>query len=97
MTESSYVIYDPTVAPEAAAFERAPRPGSLAGRRVVLLDNGKPNAGKLLGMVAERLAAETGATVARAVRKPSAYRPANEAELAAVAEGAELVVTGIGD
>ncbi|HWP35704.1 MAG TPA: hypothetical protein VNM66_08915 [Thermodesulfobacteriota bacterium] len=97
MSEGAYVIYDPTVEPEGEAFAPAPRPASLAGRRVVLLDNGKANAGRLLELVGERLAARTGAAVVRLVRKGSAYRPATEAELEEAAREADLVVAGIGD
>jgi hypothetical protein len=97
MSTQDYVIYDPTVAHEAEPFERAPRAGTLVGRRLALLDNGKPNAARFLGMVAERLSTDAGVSVVRTVRKPSAYRPAGDAELAAVAQGADLVLSGIGD
>lgn len=97
MTDTDYVIFDPTVAPEAGSFARAPRSGDLRGRRVVLLDNGKPNSGRLLAMVAERLAASAAVTVVRGVRKPSAYRPAGDADLDALAVEADLVLAGIGD
>ena len=97
MTDTAYVIFDPTVAPQAEAFERAPRGGDLRGRRVVLLDNGKPNSGKLLAMIGERLAAGAAVSVGRAARKPSAYRPADDADLDALAAEADLVLAGIGD
>jgi hypothetical protein len=96
-SHTDYVIFDPTVAPEAEAFARAPRRGDLSGLRVMLLDNGKPNSAALLRLVGERLAATAGVSVARLVRKPSAYKPAADAELDEAAAGADLVLAGIGD
>jgi hypothetical protein len=93
---ADYVIFDPTIAPETEAFARAPRRGALAGLRVALLDNGKPNSAELLRLVGERLVATAGVSVARLVRKPSAYKPAAETQLDEVA-GADLVLTGVGD
>jgi hypothetical protein len=93
---SDYIIFDPTVAPEAEPFARAPRRRDLGGLRVALLDNGKPNSAALLRLVGERLAATAGVSVARLVRKPSAYKPAAEMQLDEVA-GADLVLTGVGD
>ena len=50
----------------------SPRVEVLAGRRIGLLDNRKPNAGALLAHVGARLAQRTGATVSLAVQKSNA-------------------------
>ena len=70
-------------------------PSVLAGKRIGILDNSKPNAGLLLGRLAERLAARTGATVSVVERKNGAL-PAPDDTLARLAE-AEVVVTGSAD
>ena len=55
----SRTVFDPTVSPAPApgAFLYAPRPTSLKGRRVGLVENTKFNSEVLLRKVAERLAA----------------------------------------
>jgi hypothetical protein len=82
---------------EAAVAVRglAPRPASLAGRRVGVLDNSKPNADLLLGRLAELLVARTGAGAVARWRKPGASRPAPDLEV--VAAGADVVLTGSAD
>ena len=90
-------IFDPTVEPQGEGFSWAPRPEDLHGRVVALLDNGKPNADRLLEHVGALLARERAVGRVTRVRKLSAYRPAPDELLAAVAKEADLVVVGIGD
>ena len=84
---------DGAVGPPAAGL--APPPAVLAGSRIGILDNSKPNAGLLLGRLADRLAARTGATVSVVERKNGAL-PAPDDTLARLAE-AEVVLTGSAD
>ncbi len=55
MTERWTRVYDPTAEPKVASVRLAPRLDSLAGARVGILDNGKPNADILMLSVAKRL------------------------------------------
>jgi hypothetical protein len=73
----------------------APRPPALAGRRIGILDNSKPNADVLLGRVAEGLVARTGARPPRWWRKPGSSRPAEMIE--DVVQGSDVVLTGSAD
>jgi hypothetical protein len=73
----------------------APRPRELAGRRIGILDNSKPNADVLLGRVAELIVARTGAQPARWWRKPGSSRAAEMIE--DVVTGADVVLTGSAD
>jgi hypothetical protein len=80
----------------------APLP-DLRGARIVVLDNGKPNAVLAMQRLAETLAAETGATLALVVKKGPGGRSANAAIPCApdvferVRAEADVVITGAAD
>lgn len=93
----SFTVFDPTEEPAAKAFTPAPRVASLAGKVVGILDNGKAKSDLLLREVQELLRSEAGVADFVMVRKTSAYRPAPEADLDALARRVHAVVTGIGD
>ena len=73
----------------------ARRRPSLAGLRIGVLDNSKPNADVLLGRVAERLAERVGGATIRRWQKPGASHP--PLMLDDVAGGAEVDLTGSAD
>jgi hypothetical protein len=73
----------------------APRAPGLRGRRLGVLDNSKPNAGVLIGRVAELLAAREGAAGIRRWTKPGSSRPA--ANLDEIAAQVDVVLTGSAD
>lgn len=87
--------------PEMATLTRSPN--SLAGVRIAVLDNGKPNAHVVMVRAAETLAARTGATVSLVTKKGPQGRSANAA--IPVAEDiferlvgeADVVITGAAD
>ena len=88
------------VSPEGAT---APPPVSLAsglhelaGARIAVLDNGKPNALLLMTTIAEQVATETGAEVSLVTAKATAATPA-EPEILQQLLAADLVVTGSAD
>jgi hypothetical protein len=68
----------------------------LAGAKVAVLDNGKPNARLLLQTIAQRLAARTGAQVVLVTAKATAATPA-EPEILQELRAADLVLTGSAD
>jgi len=74
----------------------APALGDLAGRRIAVLDNGKPNARLLMTAIAERIATDTGAEVAVVTAKATAATPA-EPEILQQLLAADVVVTGSAD
>ncbi|MBX5467405.1 MAG: hypothetical protein K6U14_07930 [Firmicutes bacterium] len=89
---------DPTGGePKVPKVTPAPRFAQLTGLRFNILDNGKMNAGTVLSEVAERLEAQYGARLGKVVRKRSPSQPALPEELAAAVEGADFVITGVGD
>jgi hypothetical protein len=82
----------------AARTESRPltkRPRSLAGRRIGILDNSKPNADALLGRIAEMIAERAGGASIRTWRKPGSSYPATN--VAEVAAASDVVLTGSGD
>jgi hypothetical protein len=72
-------------------------PEALAGRRLVVLDNGKPGADVLLGRAAQRLAARVRVTFVGVRRKRTAATPCEVELLRALGAEAELALTGTAD
>jgi len=71
------------------------RRASLAGLRIGVLDNSKPNADVLLGGVAEALAARVPGATIRRWTKPGASHPARM--LDEVAASVDVLLTGSAD
>ena len=93
----SFTVFDPTDGPVAKAFTPAPRPMSLAGKVIGILDNGKAKSDLLLREIQNLLRSEAAVGDVVMVRKPSAYRPAPDEQLDDLARRADAVITGIGD
>ena len=96
----SISVYAPDgeVGPEPAAL--ASGPNVLTGLRIGVLDNGKPNAGLLLGRVGEQLAGRTGATLVLVTEKgpgANAATPCTEAVLERLRSECDVVLTGSAD
>jgi len=81
----------------------APSPSSLAGLRIAVLDNGKPNAAFVMTRLAESLAARTGADVSVVLKKGPRGESANAAIpcdpeiFERVLDEADVVITGTAD
>ncbi|MDP6911976.1 MAG: hypothetical protein QF777_10510 [Acidimicrobiales bacterium] len=76
--------------------QRAPSPTVLAGCRIGILDNRKPNADVLLEQLAKRLAERTGATVVHTATKNAAI-PCGDQVLDLLAEEVDVILTGTAD
>jgi hypothetical protein len=89
-------LMDPTDRPASVA-KTAPRPASLDGKVVTLLDISKPKGEHLLDRVEELLRerARPRAVVRR--RKPTYARPAPEELRRAILEDSDLVVEALAD
>jgi len=92
-----FTIFDPTDGPVAKAFTPAPRPASLTGKVIGILDNGKTKSDLLLREIQNLLRSEAGVAEVIMVRKASAYRPAPDEQLDDLARRADAVIAGIGD
>ena len=75
----------------------APAPEVLAGRRLAILDNGKPGAAHLMERVAERLVERAGVEFVGTRRKRTAATPCQDELIDALTEEADLVLTGSAD
>ena len=96
----SISVYAPDgeAGPEPASL--APSPSVLAGLRVGVLDNGKPNAGLLLERVGEQLATRTGARITLVTEKgpgANAATPCTDAVFERLREECDVVLTGSAD
>jgi hypothetical protein len=91
-------LLDPTGDDERTPDTRlAPRPSSLAGLRVGLLDNTKPNASALLTAVADELRRRWGVASSTMYTKSYFGTPAPPSQIRAIRADCDVVVAGIGD
>ncbi|HKW93854.1 MAG TPA: hypothetical protein VJX92_18320 [Methylomirabilota bacterium] len=90
-------ILDPVGGSSAASRALAPRPRSLQGAIVGVLDNSKPNARVLLEHVARALADKLGAREVKRWRKPGASIGATASALDEIAAQCGAVLTASAD
>ncbi len=85
---------DPT--PPQAAVALAPR-RALENPVIGIVENGKPQARRLLELVADELHARFGPGAVELLRKPSAAYTITPEQASDMAARAHIVVTGVGD
>ena len=90
-------MFDPSTAPERESIDYVPRPQSLEGLRVGLVENTKFNSDKILLKVAERLKARHGMEMVLLNSKRSASDSVDEDAIREFKTKADFVVAGIGD
>jgi hypothetical protein len=90
-------ILDPVGSTSATSRALAPRPDSLQGAVIGVLDNSKPNARVLLDGVARALAEKLGARDVRVWRKPGASIGATPAVLDEMAAQCGAALTASAD
>ena len=90
-------ILDPTTEAAAQSIAYAPRPASLEGKRVGLIENTKFNSDRLLGKIGDILKAEYGAAETRMWRKRNASVPAHQEIIEELRRTCDAMVAGIGD
>ena len=95
----SRIVFDPTVspAPTPGAFRYAPRPTSLKGLRVGLVENTKFNSEVILRKIAERLAARYQITMTHLDRKKTPGHSVTPAAITCFQQKADFVLAGVGD
>jgi hypothetical protein len=93
----SITVLDPTNEPIKTAFEMAPRPESMKGFTLGLIDNGKKNSDYLVKKIGDRLRELHGLEGVVHVKKPSPSHAVPEDAARELAEKTDLVLAGIGD
>jgi hypothetical protein len=88
-------VLDPTGEQQASVRELLPRPASLRGRTVGLLDISKPRGNVVLDRLEELLAAD--GAVVRRYRKPTFTRTAPVDLRHEIAEQCEVVIEALAD
>lgn len=78
-------------------FSYAPRPRSLNGLRLGLVENTKFNSDVLLLKIAQRLHRRSGMTMVHLDRKKSSGHSVSDEALARFQQQADLVLAGVGD
>ncbi len=96
MSDGTITVYDPTAQPRASGASLATRPEDLRGKTIGILDNGKANAGLLMGTVAELLQQRLGVGGVIVRRKPVAG-PASPQVIADLKKEAAAVLVGSAD
>jgi hypothetical protein len=94
---AGFEILDPTVEPRRQPLTYVPRPDSLKGKRIGLVENTKFNSDKLLQKIGVILTTEYGAAEARMWRKHNSGVPAHKEILDDAKQAVDVVVAGIGD
>ncbi|MBI2216759.1 MAG: hypothetical protein HYU51_05625 [Candidatus Rokubacteria bacterium] len=90
-------LLDPTTEAATQTITYAPRPGSLEGKRVALIENTKFNSDRLLEKIGAILKSEYGAAETRLWRKRNSSVPAHEEIIEEVRKTCDVMVAGIGD
>ncbi len=90
-------IYDPTTEAKGRHIAYAPRPKSISGLRVGLVDNSKHNSDQLLLRIAGLLESDYGAKAHVMRRKVSAGVPASPEIIEEFKNACDVVVAGVGD
>ena len=90
-------IYDPTTEVTERRIAYAPRPGSLKGMRIGLIDNTKHNSDALLLRIADVLEREHGAKGHVIRRKKSAGAAPHAEIVEEIKANCDVVVAGVGD
>ncbi len=90
-------ILDPTTEAMAQSIAYAPRPASLEGKRVGLIENTKFNSDRLLAKIGDILKAEYDAAETRMWRKHNSSVPAHQEIIEELKRTCDVMVAGIGD
>lgn len=93
----SLEIFDPTVTSVEEKIFFAPRPQSLTGLKVGLVDNTKHNSDVILLKIAERLKQKFEIEMVRLHRKKSASDYVTEEAIDELKKKSDFVIAGIGD
>jgi hypothetical protein len=95
--EKQIRVFDPTTTPKEQALRYAPRPTTLRGKRVGLVENTKYNSDKLLLKIGKILADDYGVQGMLLRRKRGSGVPAHEEIINDIKNECDVVIAGVGD
>jgi hypothetical protein len=90
-------ILDPTASQTPQPVAYVPRPRSLEGKRIGLIENTKFNSDRLLQKIGDILKQEYGASETRMWRKRNSSVPAHPEIIEELRQSSDVMVAGIGD
>jgi hypothetical protein len=90
-------LLDPTREIRSGHMKYAPRPKSLKGKRIALIENTKYNSDRLLEMIGEVLIEEHGAASTKMYHKRYSSVPAHEEIINDVRKNCDIMIAGVGD
>ena len=90
-------ILDPTSEAATQTIAYVPRPGSLQGKRIGLIENTKFNSDRLLQKIGDILKEDYGAAETRMWRKRNSSVPAHEEIIEELRQTCDVMLAGIGD
>ncbi len=90
-------LYDPTSAGTERHLSRAAALGSLEGKTIGILENGKLNAVEMLHAVADLFVQRQGCVIQAVYSKSNASAPAPSETLAKAIKEVDFLITGLGD
>ena len=90
-------LLDPTRELRSGQMSYAPRPSSLKGKRVALIENTKYNSDRLLEMIGEILVEEYGVAGTKMYHKRYSSVPAHEEIITDVRKTCDIMIAGVGD
>ncbi len=90
-------LLDPTTGAVTQPIAYVPRPRSLQGKRVALIENTKFNSDKLLQKIGDILVKEYGAGSTKMFRKRNSSVPAHEEIVTEITRSCDVAVAGVGD
>jgi hypothetical protein len=90
-------LLDPTTEAVKQSIAYSPRPGSLTGKRIALIENTKFNSDQLLRRIGDILVRDYGAASHRMWRKRNSSVPAHQEIIDEIRQTSDVVVAGVGD
>jgi hypothetical protein len=90
-------LLDPTTEAVTQTIAFKPRPDSLIGKRIALIENTKFNSDKLLKRIGDILKSEHGAAEVKMFRKHNSSVPAHKEIIEEVTSTCDVMVAGVGD
>ena len=90
-------LIDPTLGPVEGDRSLAPRPASLDGAVIGLINNGKTNGREILQRVAHNLGTTHKIADVILLTKANPSAPATAQELDSLAQGSSVIIAAIGD